>query len=141
MAKVSISKEFNVDAERLWQQVRCFNNMDKFLPSLVTSCSLEGSGENARRVCGTENGDIVETLTFLDDANKTLEYTIDNDDAPLPLENYKGRVVVKPLDENRVRFSWSGQFDAKGMSENEVVPMMEGVYNTLLENIAGSVMS
>lgn len=139
MAKVTVSKEFNVDSEELWEQVRQFNNMDKFLPSLVTACSLTGSGQGTKRVCGTENGDIIETLTLLDDANKTLEYTIDNDDAPLPLVNYTGKVTVKSLGDNKAQFTWSGEFEPKGVPESELVPMIEGIYVSLLDNIAESI--
>lgn len=139
MAKVTVSKDFNVDAERLWEQVRQFDSMDKFLPSLVTSCSVVGSGQGARRICGTENGDIVETLTYLDDVNKTLEYTIDNENAPLPLANYTGKVIVNSFGDNLTQFIWSGEFEPKGMPESEVVPIMEGVYTSLLDNIANSI--
>jgi len=138
MAEVTISKEFNVNSEKLWEQVRQFNNMERFLPSLVTSCSLDGRGQGSKRVCGTENGDIIETLTLLDEANKTLEYTIDNEDAPLPLANYTGKVTVERLGDNKTQFTWSGKFEPKGMPESEVVLMMEGVFISLLDNIAGS---
>ena len=139
MANVSVSKEFNVDAEKLWGVLRQFNDMDKYLPSLITSCSVEGSGLGAKRVCGTENGDILETLVLLDDDNKVLEYTIDNEDAPLPLSNYKARAELKSTGDNEVQFTWSAQFDPKGMPEAEVVQMLEGAFGGMLQNFAESV--
>jgi len=139
MAYVTVSKEFNVDADKLWQQVRGFDDMDKYLPQMITSCSLEGSGQGAKRVCGTENGDILETLTLLDDDNKTLEYSIDNEDAPLPLTNYTGKASVKSVGENKTQFTWSAEFEPKGMPENEVVQIFEGAFSGMLQNMVDSV--
>lgn len=136
MAKVTVSKDFNVDADAIWAVVRQFDDMDRFLPSLITSCSVQGSGQGAKRVCGTENGNIRETLSLLDDDKMTLEYTIDNDDAPLPLSDYTGGAKVESLDSGKARFSWSGKFVAKGLSENEVSQILEGAYGAILDNIA-----
>ena len=139
MAQVTVSKEYNVDAVKLWQQVRQFNDMDKYLPSMITSCELNGSGQGSSRICGTENGDILETLQSLDDDNMTLEYSIDNEDAPLPVANYRGKASIEKLADNKAKFTWSATFDAKGMPEAEVVGMLEGAFGGLTDNIAASV--
>ncbi len=136
MAQVTVSKDFNVDADAIWAIVRQFNNMDKYLPSLITSCAIEGDGQGAKRVCGTENGDIQETLSLLDDESMTMEYTIDNEDAPLPLSNYTGGARVESLGAGKSRFSWNGRFEPKGLPEDEVSQILEGAYSAILDNIA-----
>ena len=138
MTQVTVTKEFDVNADAIWAVVRQFDKMDQFLPSLVTSCTVEGSGLGAKRICGTENGDILETLTLLDDDRMTMEYTIDNDDAPLPLSDYTGGARVESLGADKARFSWSGTFEAKGLPENEVSQILEGAYGAILDNIADS---
>jgi len=139
MATVFVSNEFAVNPEKLWEKVRQFNNMHKYLSSMITSCEVQGSGEGAKRICGTENGEILETLTLLDDDNMTLQYSIDNADAPLPVSHYRGTVVVEKRGDNKVEFSWSATFEPKGMPEAEVVEMLEGVFKSLLGNIVASV--
>lgn len=139
MAQVTVSNEYNVDAEKLWSKVKAFNDMHKFLPSMITSCEVNGSGEGASRVCGTENGNILETLQSLDENNMTLEYSIDNEDAPLPVSNYRGKASIEKLADDKARFTWSATFDAKGMPEAEVVGMLEGAFGGLTDNIAASV--
>lgn len=139
MAQVTVSKEYNVNPEALWGKVKAFNNMDKYLPSMITSCAVTGSGEGASRVCGTENGNILETLQSLDEKNMTLEYSIDNDNAPLPVANYKGKASIEKLGNDKAKFTWSATFDAKGMPEAEVVSMLEGAFGGMIDNIAASV--
>ena len=139
MAQVTVSNEYNVDAGALWGKVKAFNNLDKYLPSIITSCEVNGSGEGASRVCGTENGNILETLQSLDENNMTLEYSIDNEDAPLPVANYRGKASIEKLADNKVKFTWSATFDAKGMPEAEVVGLLEGAFGGLTDNIAASV--
>lgn len=136
MTQVTVSKEFNVDAQAIWAIVRQFNNMDRYLPSLITSCAVEGTGQGAKRVCGTENGDILETLSLLDDNAMTLEYRIDNEDAPLPLSGYTGEAKVESMGAGKARFTWSGTFEPKGLPENEVSQILEGAYGAILDNIA-----
>jgi hypothetical protein len=139
MANVSVTKEYDVNPEELWSKVKAFNDMDKFLPSMITSCQVNGSGEGASRVCGTENGDILETLQSLDDDNMTLEYSIDNEDAPLPVANYRGKASIEKLADNKAKFTWSATFDAKGVPEGEIIGMLEGAFGGLIDNIAASV--
>lgn len=138
MVTVLVSNQFQVNPEKLWAKVRQFNNMHKYLPSMITSCELQGNGEGAKRICGMENGEIRETLISLDESNMTLQYTIDNEDAPLPVSHYTGTVVVKKLSDNKAEFSWSAIFEPKGMPEAEVVGMLEGVFKGLLDNIVAS---
>lgn len=139
MSEVTVSNEFNVNADKLWNTVKAFNNMHQFLPSMITSCDVTGSGEGAKRVCGTENGDILETLHSLNDNDMTLEYSIDNEDAPLPVSNYRGKAAIEKMGDDKVRFTWSATFDVKGMPEADVVGMLEGAFGGMIANIAGSV--
>ena len=141
MAQVKVTREFDVNADAIWAVVRQFDKMDQFLPSLITNCTVEGHGQGAKRVCGTENGDIRETLTLLDDDRMTMEYTIDNEDAPLPLSDYTGGASVESLGAGRARFSGSGTFEPKGLPESEVSQILEGAYGAILDNIAGSAAS
>ena len=138
MAQVTVSKEFDVDAQAIWKVVRQFDEMDRYLPSLITSCTVQGSGQGAKRICGTENGDIRETLSLLDDETMTMEYTIDNEDAPLPLSDYIGRASVERLEAGKARFTWSGTFEPKGLPGEEVSQILEGAYGAILDNIAES---
>jgi len=141
MTKIMVSNEFDVDANALWSAVCEFNNMEKYLPSMITSCVVEGKGQGAKRICGTENGDIKETLKLLDDENMLMEYTIDNEDAPLPLEKYTGRAEIERISNGKVKFSWSGEFKAKGMTEEEVSQILKGAYGDIMKNIVDSVNS
>jgi len=139
MTNVSVSNVFNIDPAKLWEKIRQFNDMHKFLPSMVNFCEVQGSGEGAKRICGTENGNILETLQSLDDINMTLRYSIDNEDAPMPVSHYTGTVSVKKIGDREADFTWSATFEPKGMPEKEVVEMLEDVFKNLQKNIVESV--
>ena len=139
MANVSVTKEYDVSPGELWSKVRAFNDMHKYLPAMITSCEVVGSGEGASRVCGTENGNILETLQSLDDDNMTLEYSIDNEDAPLPVSNYRGKASIEKLSDYKAKFTWAATFDAKGMPEADIIEMLEGAFGGLIDNFAASV--
>jgi hypothetical protein len=92
-----------------------------------------GSGEGGKRVCSTPQGDIEETILLNDDQTMTFKYSIDNEDAPMPVSGYVGTVVVKGLSDNRSEFSWSATFEPKGMPEADVVGMLEGVLGGIMD--------
>ena len=134
MTTVKITKTINVPAKIVWQKVKDFDDIDK-LSSIVNTCSVEGSGVGAKRVCGLDQGEIIETLTNLDEENLSLSYSIDNDDVPLPVSNYLGTCSIKALSDRKCEVSWSASFTPKGVEEAEVIPMLEGIFSELIDGL------
>ncbi len=127
-----------MNAIDIWNKVRTADGMDKILPSIITSCRIEGAGAGAKRICGTDNGPIEETILLIDDETMTFKYSIDNEDAPLPVSNYVGTVRVTDLRDGKSSFLWSADYEAKGMSDEEVKGMLEGVFAALLDSFAAT---
>ena len=83
-------------------------------------------------------GNTTESAIKLPALARTLEYSIDNDDAPLPVANYMGKAAIEKLSDNKVSFTWSASFDAKGAPEADIVGMLEGAFGALIDNLAAS---
>jgi hypothetical protein len=127
MSNVSMKTTLNASADAVWTTVRDFGGVRKFVASLAR-CRVEGSGVGATRTVGFEGGgDIVERLESLDDAKRTLTYSIVKGE--LPFENYLSTMAVRDLGRGRCELAWSSTFEPQGAPEADVKAMIEGVYS------------
>lgn len=135
MPTVSVTKQYAIEPEKMWTLISKADNMDKYLPDMVSQCTLISAEEGGKRVCTTAQGQIHETVLLNDRDQMIFKYSIDNEDAPMPVSNYVGTASVTPLGTTNTEVTWSAEFDAKGMPEEEVVGMLEGVFGALVDNI------
>ena len=100
---------------------------------------MEGSGLGAKRTCvvanekGEEMGKIEEDIVAFDNDAKMYSYTITS--SPFPVENYVGTVKVTDKNDNECELEWSSKCEAKGMKEEEVQNMLQGVYSSIIDGI------
>lgn len=135
MTHVSVTEHYDIDAPAIWKLVSQANAMDKYLPEMIVSCDLESNEAGGKRVCKTEQGIINETIVRNDHENMIFVYSIDNDDAPLPVSNYLGTVTVKQLSAGKTEINWSASFKPAGIPEEEIVSMLEHTFQNLMANI------
>ncbi len=128
MSNVKVTKSYKINANELWSKVRKLDDMHEILPSMIKTCSIEGHGTGSKRICTTDQGVINETIVLLDDSNKILKYSIDNDDAPLPVSNYQGTVTIVSTGEETSNFSWEAEYEPKGMLEGVFTELLDGFY-------------
>ena len=125
--------------EKVWSAFQNFHDMSAF-PNVVEKLDkvgdIPGTDIGAKRVL---NGVFRETLTYFNEADKNLRYTID--DGPGPLEGekcqgYVGEVRLYPVTENNGTFVvWSSDWDAGG---EEVAEFCSPVYHALLNDLKAS---
>jgi len=126
MSRARVVISIQVPAQEVWEAVREFNRVEKFLPS-VASCTVEGSGVGARRICTLQDGSkVFERLVTLDEQNRLLRYSVTQ--SHLPFESYLGTVSVTDSGNNTCEIDWSSTFDAVGLPETQVVAMIESMY-------------
>jgi hypothetical protein len=63
----------------------------------VTTCRLEGQGAGAKRICGPQAGDLLETIVKIDLATRTFQYAIDEQPL-LPITDILATMVVEAAD-------------------------------------------
>lgn len=106
---------------------------------MITSSTVQGTGLGTKRTCivanekGKEMGKIEEGIVSFDESAKTYSYTITI--SPFPVENYVGTVMVTDLSNDTSELEWSSKCEAKGMPEEEVHKMLQGVYSSILSEL------
>ncbi len=135
MTNISVTKKYNTEASKIWTIVSRADSMDKYLPSMITACKIDDNKAGSKRVCSTEQGDIHETILVNNDEEMKFQYSIDNEDAPLPVKGYIGTATVKKITDSEAELSWAASFEPKGMPETEVVGMLEAALGGLMDNI------
>ena len=127
MADAAVVKDVPVAATKVWAMVRDFGNVS-WIPA-VTDVDVEGDGPGMRRHIhgGGDNPAVVERLLSLDDATRTIEYTIDENN-PLPVTSYVGKVTVDEAPSGAT-LRWSATFEPAGdeAEASQVVEMMLGM--------------
>jgi len=133
MTQAFASKKIATQASNLWETIRRFDGVDKYLPA-VASCRVEGTGVGAKRFCTLKDGaNLAEDLLSLDEQNRTLTYSVTSKD--LPVENYVGTVKITELGDNDCEIEWSSTFDVKGIPEQEAKAMIEGMLGMALDGL------
>lgn len=134
MGQASVTQTIDAQADAVWNTVRSFGDMDKMLPELIAECEVTGSGEGATRVCTMKDGaKLSERLEKLDESGRALTYSVA--DGVLPMTGYSATVRVSDAGAGRTEVNWSATFTPAGASEQEVVGMLEGVYQAGIQQM------
>lgn len=146
----------NAPVEQVWEMVKDFGAMDKWHPAVK---KVEVKDDNFRVLTLDADGDptITEEITKVDDDKRTLIYKIEemsvvktiefnSNEVPyytLPVNNYKSWMYVSEVDEG-TQVKWRGKFYRsfmnnppvpEGLSDEDAVNAITGVYTTGLENL------
>ncbi len=128
MAKIAMSTQIAASADKVWDVLKDFNGLPGWLPVVLTS-SLEGDGVGCVRRLGIDGGgEVVERLDASDDAGRTCTYSII--ESPFPFSSYQAIMTVKETGATACEFHWSCEVEPDGASEQEVVGILEGLYNS-----------
>jgi len=131
MAQVQVSEDVPVAAAKIWDLVRDFGGAQKWLGPMVQKLELEGEGVGAIRTI-TLPGDtkLHEQLQALDDAEMSFTYAIVRE-SPLPTTDYVAKFKLVETGPDSCRIEWGSTFEpAGGMSEEDVKPLVEGIYRS-----------
>lgn len=129
MAEARISRALDTTPEALWRCVRAFGDL-RWLPG-DTNVTIRGEGVGQVRVIERPWGTVHERLTSLDDATRTLTYTVD-EGMPLPVTDYEATIVVSD-DAGKGRLTWACRFEPDdGMSEDEIAEDLQTRYGAAI---------
>lgn len=137
MVNVHVTDTVDASADSVWQLLYDFGGLEKLLPDMIETCTVEGTGLGATRdIVLKDGGSAFETMSKLDEAGKCFNYTLDR--STLPLENYEATVKVTDLGAGKCQIDWSSVFDGVGMTETESVEFATGLYQTIINAVKGS---
>jgi hypothetical protein len=131
--QISHSSEINDSSEKLWNTIRSFDGVERYL-KIVSKTVVEGTGQGAKRTCdvnmGSQMFQIQETLEVLDDSNHSL--TVSLDDGPIQMRGMKFSFVVASMGDKKSNITISTNVenpDAAGMAQNIFDMIGQGLKN------------
>jgi hypothetical protein len=135
MSNAAVEREVAAPPAEVWAVLRDFGNI-AWIP-VAGQVDVEGDGPGMRRhIHGGGPGEpVVERLISLDDATRTIEYTIDENN-PLPVTTYVGRVSVNDCDGGSM-IRWTAAFEPAG-DENESAAVVGMMLDALTGWLAGA---
>ncbi|WP_338801479.1 SRPBCC family protein [Pseudomonas sp. RSB 5.4] len=128
MATASATIDIPASADQVWQLIGGFNTLPDWLPFIPKSELSEGG--RVRTLQTADGGVVIERLQAFDNGAKTYSYSIEQ--APFPATDYLATIKVEAQGQG-ARVTWSGRFNAKGVSDEEVVALFSGIYQGGLE--------
>jgi hypothetical protein len=138
MGQVSVKVSMPVAADKVWQKLRDFGGINNWAPGIAT-LSLQGAGVGAVRTMTFKDGSrVVERLESLNDASRTLSFTIL--ESTLPVEGYVASLTVRDLGAQGCEVEWFSTFGAKGAAEQDVSRMLDLGYRRSLSGLQKSLM-
>ncbi len=131
MVEVSIEREFDAPAEKLWAMLADFGDIS-WIPA-IEKVELEGEGVGMiRHVTAPGLPTLAEKMEAIDHENMILDYSVP-EVAYMQVKNYSARAQVFKLGENRLRVHWSCQCEADGIDEAQATANTEGFYEMIME--------
>ena len=139
MGQTYQSTIINAPADKVWAAIRDFHDLS-WAPNVVNKTDIvggmRGNEVGAKRVL---NGVFHETLTDLNDADRTFAYSIDDGPPPVSkadVKSYVGRVRVRPVTEGGGAFvEWSSEWQ---QNDAQAADFCHGVYVALLADMKKS---
>jgi len=133
MAKVSMTTDLGVGADKVWDLIGGFNALPDWHPAVEKS-EVEGAGKGSVRTLHlVGGGTITERLEQKDDSGRSYTYSILS--GPLPVANYTATIRLVEGEGGRCAVEWESEFDAAGAPEPDAVKAIQGVYAAGLENL------
>jgi hypothetical protein len=139
--KIRVDERIDAAADIAWPIVSDFSSLAGLAkPGMMV---VDGSGVGAVRTLTDANGaKIQERLDSLDCAGRTFSYSVINDAmAPVPFTGYRATVTLCPLDANTCTIGWSGECEPRGMSEDELRPMIQEMYRAVIRFLQSKIAS
>lgn len=124
MPRVYVSSVIDAPVAKVWEKVRDFNALPRWLPA-VRDSRIENGEPSDRVGCvrdfRLQNGDrLREQLLALSDYDFFCTYSIL--ESPMPLSNYVATLRLTPItDGDRVFAEWSAEFDCAVEVADELV--------------------
>ena len=130
MAKVTVIEEFSASAEQIWNVIGGFNALPAWHPAVERS-ELEEGG-SIRKLTLVDGAVILERLEHHSDETREYRYSIVEN--PLPVADYLATLKVSEHEEGS-QVEWSGEFDPSGVSADEAVELIHGIYQAGLDHL------
>lgn len=124
MSEVHEGGEIAATPEEVWTLVGDFGGL---VEALGVPVELEGEGIGTLRTIKVGTDLVVERLEERDEDTMRLSYSLIQA-GPLPVRNYFATMQLTPTGDGHCTLAWTGTFEPAGVSEDDAVKAVRGVY-------------
>lgn len=133
MTTVKVSLDVNANADLVFAKLGDFAGIEG---DIIVSKKITGSGIGCLREITLANGaKVTERCDNHDTNSRTLTYSIQGDDHPLPFKAYVATLIVTPTRGNQCRVDWFSNFDVKSGTEAEAIEFAKGIYTGMITGV------
>ena len=133
--EIAMSQKLAVPADKCWARVGGWGTPHEWHPAIAKT-DLDGEGVGSFRTLTLGDGAVLkERLDAQDAAGMSYEYTFV--EHPLPLDDYHGKISVTDNGDGTSTMHWGSNFVAKGVADDEVKKIMEGIYQAGFDALKG----
>ena len=129
-----VSKTSVGDANLIWRTVASCGGLELWMPSLVRSCALTGTGPGAKRIVTlADGGELTERIVEIDETARRFRYAID--EHPFPFSDAVGTISVETTGPTAFRLTWRSDFEIEESLAPTVEAMMTAFYSTAIDSL------
>jgi hypothetical protein len=132
MSEASVKRVLDVPAQKVWDLIADFGDVS-WMPA-GTQVEIEGDGPGMARLIGADEQTIREVLESRDAETRTLVYTIP-EGIPFPVTGYRATMIVGDSGDG-CELEWRCSFEPDGVSEEQAVGIIEGMYGAMIGWVA-----
>lgn len=129
---LSESVEIAVPAADAWAAIGDFCSIPDWHPVIAACEQFEQDGKTMRTLTTGDGGELLEELNELDEGGMSFTYSII--ESPLPIADYVSTMTVAEAGESAT-VTWSSTFNAAGVSDDEALEVMTGIYRVGLDEL------
>ncbi|MGO9675303.1 MAG: SRPBCC family protein [Methylocella sp.] len=133
---VSRSAEIAAPPAKVWAAIGGFCGISDWHPAIEKCILSNKDGKMIRTLSLKGGGSIIEEQVSRSDDRLNYTYTIL--ESPLPVEDYKSTISVRPAGVGS-KVIWVGEFKAKGAEEAKAQATVAGIFEAGLKGIADKV--
>lgn len=136
MTEVVVSKTIQVPANKAWETLSSFRNIEAISP--IERSETIGEGEGATRTCFMPDGaEIHEVLNKIENSAMEMQYEITK--GPFPISGYLSDIKVEATEESSCKVTWGCEFETNEQTESAMTELFEGFYNVIIDNLESTI--
>lgn len=136
MLKSEVTTKGFVELETaiIWNKLIAFGGTEKFVPNLIETVDLKGSGIGAvRDIYLKDGGKIIEKLTKIDIVNHRMEFIILS--TPMPISEYVGIFEVHKILNNKCEVVFISKYKVSSKNKDEMETIIKEFQEVFISNL------
>ena len=140
MGVAIVTQIFPIPADVLWGIIGDFGDTGKWSGRPPEACIRDGDGIGALRTLTLADGRVIVDRL---EAQGEYYYSYSIVTSPLPVRSYRATMTVAPLTDYSSVFTWSGNIEPEGLTDEQAVAFFEDIYHMgiglINRSIAGNI--